>query len=134
MLEAAVRVPPVNPLYSERLLAHFQSPQNAGEIASPDLIADAENPACGDRLRLTVRLVEGRFAEVRFQAKGCTASIAAGSALTVWLTGMGIEEVAKVGDAAVRQAVEEELGGLPPASRHAAVLCADAVRLLLQSR
>lgn len=134
MLEAAVRVPPVNPLYSERLLAHFQSPQNAGEVGGADLVADAGNPACGDRLRLSVRLAEGRFAEVRFLAKGCTASIAAGSALTVWLTGMGIEEVAKAGDAAVKQAVEEELGGLPPASRHAAVLCADAVRLLLQSR
>jgi len=115
-------------------LAHFQSPQNAGELAAPDLVVHAENPACGDRLRLSVRLVEGRFAEVRFLAKGCTASIAAGSALTVWLTGMGIEEVAKMGDAAVRQAVEEELGGLPPTSRHAAVLCADAVRRLLQSR
>ncbi len=134
MLEAAARVPPVNLLYSERLLAHFQSPQNAGELAGSAVVVDAENPACGDRLRLSVRLVEGRFAEVRFLAKGCTASIAAGSALTVWLTGMGIEEVAKAGDAAVRQAVEEELDGLPPTSRHAAVLCADAVRLLLQSR
>ena len=124
----------MNPLYSERLLAHFQSPQNAGELAAPDLVVQADNPACADRLRLSVRLVEGRFAEVRFLAKGCTASIAAGSALTVWLTGMGIEEVAKMGDAAVRQGVEEELGGLPPTSRHAAVLCADAVRRLLQSR
>lgn len=94
---------------------------------------DVENPVCGDRLRLSARIEEGRFTEVRFLAKGCTASIAAGSALTVWMTGMSVAEVAEMDGAAIRQAVEDSLDGLPPASRHAAALCADAVRRLLQS-
>ena len=94
---------------------------------------DVENPACGDRLRLSARIDDGCFAEVRFLAKGCTASIAAGSALTVWMTGKTVAEIARMDGAAIRQAVEDELDRLPPASRHAAALCADAVRRLLQS-
>ena len=121
-------------LYSERLLAHFQSPRNAGELPGASITVDAENPACGDRLRLSVRLDGERIAEARFLAKGCTASIAAGSALTVWLTGKSLAEVAGAGKSGIRDAVEAELGGLPPASRHAAALCADAAGQLLKSR
>jgi nitrogen fixation NifU-like protein len=120
-------------LYSERLLAHFREPSNAGELPAPALTVDVENPVCGDRLRLSARIDDGRFAEVRFLAKGCTASIAAGSALTVWMTGKTVAEIAKLDGTAIGQAVEDSLGGLPPASQHAAALCADAVRRMLQS-
>lgn len=129
-----MQIPPVFILYSERLLAHFSEPSNAGELPAPALAVDVENPVCGDRLRLSARVEDGRFAEVRFLAKGCTASIAAGSALTVWMTGRALAEIAAMDDAFIRRSLDDELGGLPPASRHAAALCADAVRLLLQSR
>jgi nitrogen fixation NifU-like protein len=121
-------------LYSDRLLAHFQSPSNAGELPAPALTADVENPVCGDQLRLSALIENGRFAQVRFLAKGCTASIAAGSALTVWLTGKTVSEIARYRSAEIGQAVEKELDGLPPASHHAAALCAAAVKRLLQSR
>lgn len=102
-------------------------------MPAPALTVDVENPVCGDRLRLSARIDDGRFAEVRFLAKGCTASIAAGSALTVWMTGKTVAEIAKLDGTAIGQAVEDSLGGLPPASQHAAALCADAVRRMLQS-
>lgn len=120
-------------MYSERLLAHFREPSNAGELPAPALAVDVENPVCGDRLRLSARIEDGRFAEVRFLAKGCTASIAAGSALTVWMTGRTVQEVASMTAADIGQAVEDSLEGLPPASRHAAALCSDAARRLAQS-
>ncbi|HPT26262.1 MAG TPA: iron-sulfur cluster assembly scaffold protein [Bryobacteraceae bacterium] len=129
-----MRVPPVSPLYSERLLAHFQSPSNAGSLAAPALTAGVENPVCGDQLSLSALIENGRFAQVRFLAKGCTAAIAAGSALTVWLTGKSVDEVAHLGNAEIGQAVVTELDGLPSASHHAAALCAAAVKRLLQSR
>lgn len=129
-----MRVPPVSPLYSESLLAHFQSPRNAGELPEPAITIDVENPVCGDQLRISALLEDGRFAQVRFLAKGCTASIAAGSALTVWLTGKRVDDVALLESAEIGDSVEQELGGLPPASRHAAALCAAAVKRLLQSR
>jgi len=113
-------------MHSERLLDHFQNPRHAGELAEATVRVEVENPACGDRMRLTARVEEGVIRDVRYQVRGCTASIAAGSVLTEWLTGRRVDEAG-----ALRAAViEEELGGLSPESKHAAVLCVDAAREL----
>lgn len=113
-------------MYSARLLDHFQNPRNVGALPPPAVTVEVSNPACGDILRLSVRLEEGRVAEVRYQTRGCTASIAAGSALTEWLRGKTLAEMS-----ALRPAmIEEALDGLAAESKHAAVLCLDAVRAL----
>ena len=114
-------------MYSARLLEHFRDPRNVGQLEAPAVIIEATNPACGDILRLSARFENGRVAEARYQTRGCTASIAAGSALTEWMTGKSREEVAAVTPAMV----EELVGGLEPASKHAAVLCVDAAKKLL---
>jgi len=114
-------------MHSERLLDHFQNPRNVGELAPPALTVDVTNPACGDMMRLSVRFENDRVAEVRFKTRGCTASIAASSALTEWMTGKSRLEL-RMFHAAV---VEEAVGGLEPASKHAAVLCMDAVKKVL---
>ena len=111
-------------MYPERLLDHFQNPRNVGELPAPAVTVEVSNPACGDILRLSLRFAEGRIAEVRYKVRGCTASIAAGSALTEWLTGKTREELAGFAASIIDGAV----GGLPAASKHAAVLCADAVK------
>jgi nitrogen fixation NifU-like protein len=116
-------------MYPERLIDHFQNPRNVGELAAPAITVEVSNPACGDILRLSTRWSEGRVAEARYKVRGCTASIAAGSALTEWLVGRSVAEVAEFTAAAVDEAV----GGLPAASKHAAVLCADGVRALLKA-
>lgn len=113
-------------MHSERLLDHFQNPRNAGELPGATLRVEVENPACGDRLRLSARVEDGVIREVRYQVLGCTASIAAGSALTEWLTGRPLADAA----ALPATAIEEALGGLIAESRHAAVLCVDAAREL----
>jgi nitrogen fixation NifU-like protein len=113
-------------MYSERLLDHFQNPRNIGELPPPALTVEVSNPACGDILRLSARFEEGRIAEVRYKVRGCTASIAAGSALTEWLAGKTGAELADFAAPLVDGAV----GGLPAASKHAAVLCVDAVLAL----
>src|SRR5512142_1769503 len=110
-------------MYSERLLEHFKSPRNVGELAPPAVTVEVSNPACGDILRLSARFEDGRAAEVRYKVRGCTASIAAGSALTEWLAGKTKEEIGGFRAAMV----EEAVGGLAPESRHAAALCADGV-------
>jgi nitrogen fixation NifU-like protein len=117
-------------MYSERLLDHFQNPRNVGELPPPAVTVDVSNPACGDILRLSVRFEGGRAVEVRYKVRGCTASIAAGSALTEWIAGKTPGELA-----AFRAAtVEEAVGGLAAESKHAAVLCADGVTALLRFR
>ena len=113
-------------MYPELLLDHFQNPRNIGELPPPAVTVEVSNPACGDILRLSAHWKEGRIAEVRYKVRGCTASIAAGSALTEWLTGKTREELADF----TAPVVDDAVGGLPPASKHAAVLCADAVKAL----
>ena len=114
-------------MYPPRLIEHFQNPRNVGELGPPAITVEVANPACGDILRLSVRFAEGRAAEVRYKVRGCTASIAAGSALTEWIAGKTRGELAAFDTALIDDAV----GGLPAASKHAAVLCADGVKKLL---
>lgn len=115
-------------MYSPRLLEHFQNPRNVGELRPPAVTVEVSNPACGDILRLSARFENGVAVEVNYKVRGCTASIAAGSALTEWLIGKTRAEM-ETFRAAV---VDEELGGLANESKHAAVLCADSVRQLLK--
>jgi nitrogen fixation NifU-like protein len=114
-------------VYSERLLDHFQNPRNVGELEPPAVTVEVSNPACGDVLRLSVRFEAGRVAEARYKARGCTASIAAGSILTEWLAGRTRAELSEFRQSAITDA----FGGLPPASGHVAALAADAVRAIL---
>ena len=111
----------------ERLLDHFQNPRNVGELEPPAIVVDVTNPACGDMLRLSVRFEDDRVAEARFKTRGCTASIAAGSALTEWMTGKSRLELRTLRAVII----EEAVGGLEPASKHAAVLCVDGVKQVL---
>ena len=114
-------------MHSERLLNHFQNPRNSGELQPPALKVDVTNPACGDMLRLSARFENGRVTEARFLTRGCTASIAASSALTEWMIGKTSAELAELRSSTIEDAV----GGLDPASKHAAVLCVDGVRRLV---
>jgi nitrogen fixation NifU-like protein len=114
-------------MYSAQLLDHFQNPRNAGEIADADATAEIENPACGDVLRLTMTVSEGRISQVRFKAKGCVAAIACGSALTELLAGKALADVRNLR----REEIIAVLGGLPPASTHAAQLAIDALAAAL---
>ncbi len=114
-------------MYSERLLDHFQNPRNVGELAPPAVTVEVSNPACGDILRLSGRFEKDTLVEARYKVRGCTASIAAGSALTEWMAGKTRAELARF----ERSVLEEAVGGLAAESKHAAVLCADGLKRLL---
>jgi nitrogen fixation NifU-like protein len=114
-------------LYSDRLLDHFKNPRYPGILAPPALAVQVENPACGDILKLSARIEGGRVAQAAFQVRGCTASIAAGSALAEWMHGRSLEELREFRETII----DDALGGLPVASRHASALCASGVKALL---
>ena len=116
-------------MYSETLLDHFQKPRNVGELAPPARTVEVSNPVCGDILRLSARVEEGRIVEARYKTRGCTASIAAGSVLTELLAGKKLEEAGML----TAREVETALGGLSNESKHAAVLAVDAVRALAKA-
>jgi nitrogen fixation NifU-like protein len=115
-------------LYSEAFLDHFTNPRHVGELPPPAVTVEISNPACGDILRLSARFEDGRVAEVGYKVRGCTASIASGSALTEWMLGKTRGELAALTAAHIESAV----GGLLPESKHAAVLCVDGMKALLK--
>jgi nitrogen fixation NifU-like protein len=113
-------------MHSAQLLDHFQNPRNAGEVPGADRIVETDNPVCGDVLKLWARTEAGRIVQAGFKCRGCVASMACGSALTELIIGRSLSEAAALTAAEVEQAV----GGLEQASKHAAQLAVDAVRRL----
>lgn len=116
-------------MYSAQLLDHFQNPRNAGEIAAADATAEMENPACGDVLRLTLKVTGDRIAQAQFKARGCVAAIACGSAMTELIAEKPLDKAR----ALRREDVIAAVGGLPQASTHAAQLAVDVLAAALSS-
>jgi nitrogen fixation NifU-like protein len=116
-------------IYGSRVLDHFQNPRNAGTLSSPDLVGEAGNPVCGDRMRLYLRLADGRVAEARFQTFGCSVAIAASSILTELVMGLTKDELARIRNTDIVTA----LGGLPEAKVNCSVLAEEALKSALGS-
>jgi nitrogen fixation NifU-like protein len=114
-------------LMSPELIEHFQNPRNVGELPAPAVTVEVSNPICGDILRLSILIEGGCIAQCGFKVRGCTASIAAGSALTELIAGCDRTSLKNLKASDIELAV----GGLSNESKHAAALCLDAVRALL---
>ena len=115
-------------MYSAQVLDHFEHPRNAGEVPEADASVQVENPACGDVLRLSATMAEGRIADIRFLAKGCVPSMACASLLTEMVKGRTLQQARLLR----REQLLEAAGALPPASTHAGQLALDALAALLK--
>jgi len=104
-------------MYPPRLIDHFQNPRNVGELEPPAVMVEVSNPACGDILRLSARFEADVAVEVRYKVRGCTASIAAGSALTEWMEGKTRARMAEFEAGIVDQAVGGFGGRIPARGR-----------------
>ena len=114
--------------YSDLVRDHFGSPRNLGELADPDGVGDVENPVCGDRTVLTIRVCDDRIAAARFRAVGCPAAIAASSITTELLIGRTVAEALRL----TNEDVSAALGGLPANKLHCSVLAEDVVRAAVE--
>jgi nitrogen fixation NifU-like protein len=114
-------------MYSPQVLDHFERPRNAGELDHPNASAQVENPACGDILKLSLQIDQGRITEARVLAKGCVPAMACGSAITELATNQTLENAVAITPANLVTA----LHGLPAASGHAAQLAVDTLRKAL---
>lgn len=115
--------------YSTTFKDHLSNPRGAGELAEADAVAEQTNPVCGDRLRLALRLRDGRIEAARFLAYGCPPTLACGSVLVEMIEGMTIEEAARL----TRQDVVRALDGLPSRKQHAAALAIETLRAALEA-
>ena len=114
--------------YSDTFKEHLANPRHAGTLEGADAEAEQVNPVCGDRLRLALRVREGRVEAARFLAYGCPPTLVCGSALAGMLEGMTLDEAARV----TRAEITGAAGGLPPRRQHAAALAFETLREALR--
>lgn len=115
--------------YSPAFTDHLEHPRNTGELPNANAIGEETNPVCGDRLRLSLRVVDGRIEAARFLAYGCPPTLVCGSALTELIDGKAIDDATRV----TRKDLLEAIGGLPSRKQHAAALAIETLRAALES-
>ena len=115
--------------YSVTFKDHIAHPRNAGELPDANATAEKTNPVCGDRLRLSLSIRDGRIEAARFLAYGCPATLACGSALAEMLEGMTVEGALHL----TRKAIVSAVGGLPSRKQHAAALAIETLRAAIES-
>jgi nitrogen fixation NifU-like protein len=114
--------------YSDKVMDHFTHPRNMGEIEDASGVAEVGNPACGDVMKLYLRIENNRIVDAKFKTFGCGAAIASSSMTTELIIGKSVEEASRLSN----EAVAEALGGLPPAKQHCSVLAEEALKAALE--
>jgi NifU-like protein involved in Fe-S cluster formation len=113
--------------YSNKFKDHLAHPRNAGELPGASVIADEQNPVCGDRLRLSLIFNDDRIATARYLAYGCPPTLVCGSVLTELITGKTVEEARQL----TKNDLVEGIGGLPSRKQHAASLAIETLNAAL---
>ena len=115
-------------MYNKKVLEAFAHPQNVGEIENPDGEGTVGNATCGDIMKITLRIVDDKIVDAKFQTFGCAAAIATSSTATQMVIGMTVDEALKLTNARV----VEELEGLPPQKLHCSVLAEEAIKKAIE--
>jgi len=117
--------------YSEKVIEHYENPRNVGTLAKGE---DDEvgtglvgAPACGDVMRLQIRVQDGRITDAKFKTFGCGSAIASSSLATEMIKGMTLDQAAQIKNT---QIVEEL--NLPPVKIHCSVLAEDAIKAAIE--
>lgn len=115
--------------YSAKFKDHIANPKNAGELEGANAVAEETNPVCGDRLRLSLRVLDGRIEAARFLAYGCAPTLACGSVLAEMIEGMGTADALLL----TKQEITRAVDGLPARKQHAAALAIETLRAALKT-
>ena len=116
--------------YSKEVLDHYENPRNVGTLDKKALDVGTGlvgAPACGDVMRLQIKVGDGVIKEARFKTYGCGSAIAASSLATEWLKGMTLEEAKEVKNKDIATHLS-----LPPVKIHCSVLAEDAIKAAIE--
>ncbi len=116
-------------MYSEKVMDHFRSPRNVGEIDDADGVGEVGNPVCGDMMTFYVKIKDNVLTDVKFKTFGCGAAIAVSSMVSEMAIGKTVEQALEISNADVAK----ELGGLPPNKLHCSNLGADALHAAIRN-
>ncbi|MBQ3871875.1 MAG: Fe-S cluster assembly scaffold protein NifU [Clostridia bacterium] len=114
-------------LYSETVMDHFRHPRNVGVIEDADAVGEVGNAKCGDIMKMYMKITDGIIEDVKFETFGCGSAIASSSMATELIKGKPLEEVRKL----TNKAVAEALDGLPAYKMHCSVLAQEAIEAAL---
>jgi nitrogen fixation protein NifU and related proteins len=115
-------------LYNPTVMEHFMNPRNMGDLKDADGIGEVGAAACGDIMKISVKIQNGRITDARFKTFGCGSAIASSSMATELIKGRTIEEAMNFSN----QEVVDALGGLPPVKIHCSVLAEEALKAALE--
>ncbi|HPG40974.1 MAG TPA: Fe-S cluster assembly scaffold protein NifU [bacterium] len=110
--------------YTEKVMEHYEHPRNVGVVENANGTGVVGNPACGDVMKLTIRVDDDIITDVKFKTFGCGAAIATSSMVTEIVKGKNIDDALKVSN----KVVTDALGGLPKVKLHCSVLAEDALK------
>jgi len=116
--------------YSQKVLDHYENPRNVGSFDKTD--ADIGTgivgaPACGDVMKLQIKVEEGIIIDAKFKTYGCGSAIASSSLITEWVKGRTLDEAGKISNSQIA----EELA-LPPVKIHCSILAEDAIKAAVE--
>jgi len=111
--------------YSEKVIDHYENPRNVGKMDADDTVGTGVvgAPACGDVMRLQIRVKDGIITDAKFKTYGCGSAIASSSLVTEWVKGKTLEQAGSIKN----NEIAEELA-LPPVKIHCSILAEDAIK------
>jgi nitrogen fixation NifU-like protein len=111
--------------YSEKVLDHYENPRNVGKMEIDDNVGTGMvgAPACGDVMKLQIRVENGIITDAKFKTYGCGSAIASSSLVTEWVKGKTLDQAGAIKNAEIA----EELA-LPPVKIHCSILAEDAIK------
>ena len=115
-------------MYNDKVIEHFSNPRNVGEIENADGVGMVGSEACGDIMKLFIKVENNVIVDAKFKTFGCGAAIASSSVATEMIIGKTVEEAMQL----TNKQVIEELGGLPPVKIHCSVLAEEALKTALE--
>src|SRR6185295_9229906 len=112
--------------YSEKVIEHYEHPRNVGTLDKNDPSVGTGlvgAPACGDVMKLQIKVVDGIIEDAKFKTFGCGSAIASSSLITEWVKGKSLDEAASIKNTQIAQHL-----ALPPVKIHCSVLAEDAIK------